>query len=81
MSVNNSQQTTSPMLAALRREPHERTPVWFMRQAGRYLPGYQAVRKKTEFLTLCKTPDLAAEVTVEPLETFGVDAVIIFIVD
>jgi len=76
--VNNSQQTISPMLAALRREPHERTPVWFMRQAGRYLPGYQAVRKKTEFLTLCKTPELAAEVTLEPLETFGVDAVIIF---
>jgi uroporphyrinogen decarboxylase len=69
---------TSPLLAALARKPHERTPVWFMRQAGRYLPGYQAVRAKTEFLTLCKTPELAAEVTVEPLETFGVDAVIIF---
>ena len=69
---------TSPLLAALRRQPHEQTPVWFMRQAGRYLPGYMKVRAKTDFLTLCKTPDLAAEVTLEPLDTFGVDGVIIF---
>ena len=67
-----------PLLDALARRKPSHTPVWFMRQAGRYLPGYQSVRAKTEFLTLCKTPDLAAEVTVEPLETFGMDAVIIF---
>jgi len=67
-----------PLVDALYGRPHEGVPVWFMRQAGRYLPGYQSVRAKTDFLTLCKTPDLAAEVTVEPLETFGMDAVIIF---
>ncbi len=67
-----------PLVDALYGRPHEGVPVWFMRQAGRYLPGYQAVRAKTDFLTLCKTPDLAAEVTVEPLDKFGMDAVIIF---
>ncbi|MFQ5654143.1 MAG: uroporphyrinogen decarboxylase [Planctomycetota bacterium] len=66
------------LIQALRREPHAGVPVWFMRQAGRYLPGYQRVRSRVDFLTLCKTPDLAAEVTLEPLETLGVDGVIIF---
>ena len=77
---NAPDETTSPhrLIQALRGQPHDRVPVWFMRQAGRYLPGYQKVRAKTDFLTLCKTPDLAAEVTIEPLDTFGVDGVIIF---
>jgi uroporphyrinogen decarboxylase len=66
------------LLRALRGERVERRPVWMMRQAGRYLPEYRAVRAGTTFLELCKNPDLAAEVTIQPVDLVGVDAAIIF---
>jgi uroporphyrinogen decarboxylase len=66
------------ILRAARCQAVDVTPVWLMRQAGRYLPEYRAIRTKVEFLELCKTPDLAAEVTVQPVTRLGVDAAIIF---
>ena len=66
------------ILRAARREATVRTPVWMMRQAGRYLKEYRKIREKVDFLTLCKTPELAAEVTIQPVDIVGVDAAIIF---
>jgi uroporphyrinogen decarboxylase len=68
----------SPFMKACRLEPVPYTPVWLMRQAGRYMPEYREVRAKTTFLELCKTPSLAAEVTVTAVNRLGVDAAIIF---
>lgn len=65
-------------LDAIRKHKTDRTPIWLMRQAGRYLPEYRKVREKHNFLQVCKTPELATEVTIQPIRRFGFDAAILF---
>lgn len=67
-----------PFLEALKRQNKGRIPLWIMRQAGRYLPEYRAIREKRSFLELCHTPELAAEVTLLPLKRYDLDAAILF---
>jgi uroporphyrinogen decarboxylase len=69
---------TSPFLRACRGLPADRTPVWLLRQAGRYQPEYRALREKHSMLEVIRTPELAAQVTLMPIEAFGLDAAIVF---
>jgi len=66
------------LVRAARRQPVERTPVWFMRQAGRTLPGYRELRKRFSLFEVCRRPELCADVTLEPVEMHGVDAAVMF---
>src|ERR1041385_3713712 len=65
-------------LRACRREPVDATPVWFMRQAGRYMAEYRAIREKYSLIEICQHPEIAAEVTLQPVRALGVDAAILF---
>src|SRR5262249_8135311 len=70
---------TAPLLVRVARgEPVERTPVWFMRQAGRSLPEYRAIRERHGFFDVARTPELCAEVTLQPVRRHGVDAAVLF---
>ncbi len=68
----------SPLMKAARRQPASRTPIWLMRQAGRYMAEYRQLRQSVSFIELCKNPDLCAEVMLSTVEQLGVDAAIIF---
>jgi len=70
--------TKTRLEAALRRQPVDRAPIWMMRQAGRYMSEYQEIRSRVSFLELCRSPELIAEVTLQPIRRFGFDAAIVF---
>ncbi len=76
--MTTTPEPTSLFLRACRGLPTQRTPIWFMRQAGRYMPEYRAIRAQHSMLDVIRTPELAAEVTLQPINAFGFDAAIIF---
>jgi uroporphyrinogen decarboxylase len=76
--TTSSRPVSQRFLRACRREPTDRTPVWFMRQAGRYQPEYRALRQRHSLLEICRTPEVATEVTLLPVQHLGVDAAILF---
>jgi uroporphyrinogen decarboxylase len=78
LTTSNTMLQNDLLLRTLRGEKTERTPVWMMRQAGRYLPDYIKLREKYSFFERCETPELATEITIQPVEQVGVDAAIIF---
>jgi uroporphyrinogen decarboxylase len=78
ISLKADSSILSPFMQACRQKPSQYTPIWLMRQAGRYMPEYQEIRAKVSFLDLCKDSDLATHVTVSTVERLGVDAAIIF---
>src|SRR5215468_1220977 len=69
---------TGRFLGACRRESVDMTPVWFMRQAGRYMPEYRAIREKMSMLDAIRTPEIACEITLQPVNAFNIDAAILF---